>query len=432
MPRQRRIGSPMILSTRAVETAQVAQARDLRELVDVVEHVQHLGVVATVSSTIGYSGKSRAIAPWNTSHSASCQKSSATKKPPRSRYSHRSTAISLVAEVPEARLRRIGRREFEQAAVAQIDSDVLAGVDPCEPADRPREVNVCCGRVLVANRPRPEPRRYKRRSRRDLAGRSSARNRTAPAAYVGIVALFVRLATRASRCRRSRRALRAGVADEVPTRQPWLRGHSAETLPDRPALASAPARPWRRALGTTGYGMTNPSHLRGKPEIDPKLPRYESLVHMLLAAVDAHPEVTAVIYEDRRITYAEFGRAVGGSRAAARRGRARPRRTRGPDDGELDRDGRRADGRDGDGRAGRSRESVLDAARALEAARRHRRARADQRSASRRRRPRTSRASSRSRTASCSARAASRSTNGRATRRSRSIAKRCPASTISR
>ena len=58
--------------------------------------------------------------------------------------------------------------------------------------------------------------------------------------------------------------------------------------------------------------MTKLSHLRGKPHIDPKLPRYDSLVHMLLAAVDAHPEVAAVIYEDRRITYAEFGRAVAG------------------------------------------------------------------------------------------------------------------------
>ena len=58
--------------------------------------------------------------------------------------------------------------------------------------------------------------------------------------------------------------------------------------------------------------MTKPSHLRGKFPIDPKLPRYDSLVHMLLAAVDAHPEVTAVIYQDQRITYAEFGRAVAG------------------------------------------------------------------------------------------------------------------------
>jgi long-chain acyl-CoA synthetase len=58
--------------------------------------------------------------------------------------------------------------------------------------------------------------------------------------------------------------------------------------------------------------MTNLSHVRAKRDIDPKLPHYESLVHMLAAAVEAHPEVTAVIYEDRRITYAEFGRAVAG------------------------------------------------------------------------------------------------------------------------
>ena len=58
--------------------------------------------------------------------------------------------------------------------------------------------------------------------------------------------------------------------------------------------------------------MTRLSHLRGKPQIDPALPRYESLVHMLLAAVEAHAEVTAVISEDRRVTYAEFGRAVAG------------------------------------------------------------------------------------------------------------------------
>jgi long-chain acyl-CoA synthetase len=58
--------------------------------------------------------------------------------------------------------------------------------------------------------------------------------------------------------------------------------------------------------------MTQLSHLRGKTPIDPTLPRFESLVHMLVAAVDARPEITAVIYEDRRITYAEFGRAVAG------------------------------------------------------------------------------------------------------------------------
>jgi long-chain acyl-CoA synthetase len=58
--------------------------------------------------------------------------------------------------------------------------------------------------------------------------------------------------------------------------------------------------------------MTNPSHVRSTRPIDPDLPRYESLVHMLAAAVGAHPQVAAVICEDRRITYAELGCAVAG------------------------------------------------------------------------------------------------------------------------
>ena len=73
--------------------------------------------------------------------------------------------------------------------------------------------------------------------------------------------------------------------------------------------------------------MTNPSHVRGKRDIDRNLPRYGSLVHMLLAAVDGHPDVTAVIYENRRLTYAEFGRAVGGlARDLAQRGLGRGER----------------------------------------------------------------------------------------------------------
>src|SRR5690606_13056402 len=39
---------------------------------------------------------------------------------------------------------------------------------------------------------------------------------------------------------------------------------------------------------------------------------YESLVHMFYAAVEAEPDGIAVIYEDRQLTYAEFGRAVTG------------------------------------------------------------------------------------------------------------------------
>jgi long-chain acyl-CoA synthetase len=58
--------------------------------------------------------------------------------------------------------------------------------------------------------------------------------------------------------------------------------------------------------------MTTLSHLRSSQPIDPDLPQHESLVHMLLAAVDAEPNLTAVIYEERSISYAEFGRAVAG------------------------------------------------------------------------------------------------------------------------
>jgi long-chain acyl-CoA synthetase len=58
--------------------------------------------------------------------------------------------------------------------------------------------------------------------------------------------------------------------------------------------------------------MTKPSHVRAPIPMSSTLPRYESLVHMLLAAVDAFPEVPAVIYLERRINYAELGRAVAG------------------------------------------------------------------------------------------------------------------------
>jgi long-chain acyl-CoA synthetase len=58
--------------------------------------------------------------------------------------------------------------------------------------------------------------------------------------------------------------------------------------------------------------MTKPSRIPVRKKIDPSLPRFDSLVHMLLAAVDAQPNVTAVIYEQRKITYAEFGRATAG------------------------------------------------------------------------------------------------------------------------
>jgi long-chain acyl-CoA synthetase len=58
--------------------------------------------------------------------------------------------------------------------------------------------------------------------------------------------------------------------------------------------------------------MTTPSHVRAKKPLDATLPQHESLVHMLLAAVDAQPDLPAVIYEQQRITYAELGRAVAG------------------------------------------------------------------------------------------------------------------------
>jgi long-chain acyl-CoA synthetase len=58
--------------------------------------------------------------------------------------------------------------------------------------------------------------------------------------------------------------------------------------------------------------MTAPSHIRAKRPTDARLPVYPSLVHVLRDAVEKAPDVTAVIYENRRITYREFGRAVNG------------------------------------------------------------------------------------------------------------------------
>ncbi|HEX7080694.1 MAG TPA: AMP-binding protein [Gammaproteobacteria bacterium] len=58
--------------------------------------------------------------------------------------------------------------------------------------------------------------------------------------------------------------------------------------------------------------MTKPSHITAKIGFPADLPRHESLVHMFKAAVDGAPDVDAVICEERRITYAEFGRAVAG------------------------------------------------------------------------------------------------------------------------
>jgi long-chain acyl-CoA synthetase len=58
--------------------------------------------------------------------------------------------------------------------------------------------------------------------------------------------------------------------------------------------------------------MAAPSHVRAPKSLDRSLPQHESLVHMLLAAVDAQPDLPAVICEQRRITYADFGRATAG------------------------------------------------------------------------------------------------------------------------
>ena len=65
--------------------------------------------------------------------------------------------------------------------------------------------------------------------------------------------------------------------------------------------------------------MGAPSRIIAKKQIDPDLPRYASLVHMLHGAVELAPEVTAVVQEERRISYAEFGRAVNGLAGLLRR-----------------------------------------------------------------------------------------------------------------
>jgi long-chain acyl-CoA synthetase len=58
--------------------------------------------------------------------------------------------------------------------------------------------------------------------------------------------------------------------------------------------------------------MNKESRIGPKRGIREGIPHYETLVHMLQAAVAARPELAAVLYEDRRVTYAEFGRAVAG------------------------------------------------------------------------------------------------------------------------
>jgi long-chain acyl-CoA synthetase len=95
-----------------------------------------------------------------------------------------------------------------------------------------------------------------------------------------------------------------------------------------PDNRSSPFKPKDSVATMTARSTTKPpSYVRAERGIDPALPRHESLVHMLHAAVEAVPELPAVIFLDRQITYAEFGRAVAGlTHALAARGVARGQR----------------------------------------------------------------------------------------------------------
>jgi acyl-CoA synthetase (AMP-forming)/AMP-acid ligase II len=54
------------------------------------------------------------------------------------------------------------------------------------------------------------------------------------------------------------------------------------------------------------------SHVRAPRPLNLSLPQHESLAHMLVSAVEAQPDLPAIILEQQRITYAELGRAVAG------------------------------------------------------------------------------------------------------------------------
>ena len=54
------------------------------------------------------------------------------------------------------------------------------------------------------------------------------------------------------------------------------------------------------------------SRIGPKIKADPNLVFHESLIHMLWHAVERKPDTTAVIYQERSITYREFGRATNG------------------------------------------------------------------------------------------------------------------------
>jgi acyl-CoA synthetase (AMP-forming)/AMP-acid ligase II len=55
-----------------------------------------------------------------------------------------------------------------------------------------------------------------------------------------------------------------------------------------------------------------PSRIGPKVVVDRNVPFHESLVHMLWHAVEGRPDGVAVIYQDRSITYRDFGRASNG------------------------------------------------------------------------------------------------------------------------
>ncbi len=58
--------------------------------------------------------------------------------------------------------------------------------------------------------------------------------------------------------------------------------------------------------------MMTPATVRSNTSIDPALPRYETPVHMLVAAAEACPERAALVCGDAMITFGELGRAVAG------------------------------------------------------------------------------------------------------------------------
>ncbi len=64
--------------------------------------------------------------------------------------------------------------------------------------------------------------------------------------------------------------------------------------------------------------MTRLSTVRSTLPINPDMPRFQSVVHMFHAAVTQSPDITAIVCEDRSITYRQFGHAVAGLAALLR------------------------------------------------------------------------------------------------------------------